>query len=80
MREGKCSAGSALPGIRPLSVPSNFTDQIMRLQIDKNTKTSYLLIELIIFGGQVRKPGVFKLLEEPQFLVKNKNYILLNVK
>lgn len=27
-----------------------------------------LLIELVIFGGQVRKPSVFKLLEEPQFL------------
>lgn len=27
-----------------------------------------LLIELIIFGGQVRKPSVFKLLKEPQFL------------
>lgn len=39
-----------------------------------------LLIELVIFGGQVRKPSVFKLLEEPQFLVKNKNYILLNTK
>lgn len=75
-REGICSAASAQPGVRP----SNRTDQIQSLPTDKNIKTSYLLIELIIFGGQVRKPSVFKLLKKPQFLVKNKNYMLLGIK
>lgn len=76
MREGMCSAVSAQPGIRP----SNLTNQIWSLETDNSIKMSYLLIELIIFGGQVRKPSVFKLLKKPQFLVKNKNYMLLSIK
>lgn len=41
------------------------------MQIDKNIKRPYLLIEFIIFGGQIRKPSVFQLFKKPQFLLKN---------
>lgn len=52
---------------------SCFLDQNKSIPIDKNMKRSYLLIEFIILGGQIREPSIFKLFKKPQFLFRNNN-------